>query len=492
MKKTSLLLSLFALFATNIFAQWTNGMDAEFVIGQPDFNLNPWGVTDATFQYPYDVAIDLENGKMYVADLVNHRVLRFAYPITGNQPSAELVFGQPDMFSNGFNRDGTTAVNSLCYPSAVVVRNGTLWICDNFNNRILKFYDAANITINGPDADGVLGQTGFTTNSSGVSQSGLSDPYDITFDNTGNLWVADMQNCRILKFNDADNKSNGANADGVLGQANFTTNLNGTSQSQLMFPLGVVSDGTNLFVSDFQNSRILIFRNASEKANGANADVVLGQANFTLGNENRGNSTCAANTLSSPSKPEINAEGTLFVSDQNNNRVLIFEDAVNKTNGADANYVLGKTDFITNDFGEVDQNHTCFPNGSAYDNTNHKLVLADEENNRLLQFSYYAEPSPPVAVDDEWTLPGEFMLAQNFPNPFNPATTISFYIPQECHVSLRIYTILGNELIHLVNEIRPSGRYQIKFNAENLPTGIYLYQLTAGNFSKAKQMLLLK
>ena len=490
MKKASLLLCFLTFFTVTTFAQWSNGMDAEYVIGQPDFISNAEGTGTQGFSYPYDVAIDIENGKMYVADLVNCRVLRYAYPITANNPAAEFVFGQTDFTSTDMNRGGNPAANTLSFPSAVVIQNSTLWICDNFNNRILKFNNAANLSVNGPDADGVLGQPGFTTNAQGTSQNTLWDPYDIAFDNAGNLYVVEANNNRVTRFDNADGKANGANADAVLGQNGFTTNIYGTSQSEFMFPMGVASDGTNLFVSDTENNRVLRFDNAAGKANGANADGVLGQANFTSGDQNRGGAGCAANTLNWPAKPALNSDGTLFVSDWTNNRVLLFENATNKANGADADYVLGQGDFVSNDDELVTQNRIWHPNGLDYDEVNGKLVFADEENCRVLQFAYTT--SPPVSVEDEDVMPTEFSLAQNYPNPFNPTTTINYNISVESHVMLKIYDILGNEVASLVNEILPAGNYKAQFDASDLSTGIYIYQIIAGNFSAAKQMMLLK
>lgn len=85
-----------------------------------------------------------------------------------------------------------------------------------------------------------------------------------------------------------------------------------------------------------------------------------------------------------------------------------------------------------------------------------------------------------------------FILSQNYPNPFNPATMISYQIPKEGQVSLKVYDMLGNEVATLVNEIKPAGEYQVEFKAGTLASGIYFYSLQAGSFMETKQMMLVK
>jgi len=85
-----------------------------------------------------------------------------------------------------------------------------------------------------------------------------------------------------------------------------------------------------------------------------------------------------------------------------------------------------------------------------------------------------------------------FELLQNYPNPFNPTTNIGFRISDRGFVTLKIYDILGNEIATLVNEEKPAGEYEVEFNGNNLPSGIYFYQLQAGSFVKTKKMILMK
>ena len=97
-----------------------------------------------------------------------------------------------------------------------------------------------------------------------------------------------------------------------------------------------------------------------------------------------------------------------------------------------------------------------------------------------------------ITSAEENFLPSEFILYQNYPNPFNPTTILSFVIRHVSFVSLKIYDVLGNEISTLVNEEKPAGEYEINFIADNLPSGIYFYQLKSGNYSETKSMILLK
>jgi hypothetical protein len=99
--------------------------------------------------------------------------------------------------------------------------------------------------------------------------------------------------------------------------------------------------------------------------------------------------------------------------------------------------------------------------------------------------------------------PSEFSLSQNYPNPFNPTTIINYEIPEqfegavtlggsEKSVTLKVFDVLGREVNTLVNKPRSAGKYSVSFDASNLSSGIYYYQLTLGEFIKTKKMVLLK
>jgi hypothetical protein len=88
--------------------------------------------------------------------------------------------------------------------------------------------------------------------------------------------------------------------------------------------------------------------------------------------------------------------------------------------------------------------------------------------------------------------PYSFNLDQNYPNPFNPTTSIRFSLPSERFISLTVYDVLGSEIAILVNEDKPAGDYEVEFDGNGLSSGIYFYQLKAGNFIQTKKMILLR
>lgn len=97
-----------------------------------------------------------------------------------------------------------------------------------------------------------------------------------------------------------------------------------------------------------------------------------------------------------------------------------------------------------------------------------------------------------TSADDEVLRPYEFNLAQNYPNPFNPTTLIQYSIPKMTEVSVKVFNVLGQEVALLVNEVQNAGVYKVNFNASDLSTGIYMYQIKAGEFMDVKKMMLIK
>jgi len=94
-------------------------------------------------------------------------------------------------------------------------------------------------------------------------------------------------------------------------------------------------------------------------------------------------------------------------------------------------------------------------------------------------------------VENEFQ-PLAFKLEQNYPNPFNPSTTISYQLPTSGQVTLKVYNILGDEVASLVNEEKPAGNYDVKFDASQLSSGVYFYKLQTGDFVETKKMILMK
>jgi hypothetical protein len=88
--------------------------------------------------------------------------------------------------------------------------------------------------------------------------------------------------------------------------------------------------------------------------------------------------------------------------------------------------------------------------------------------------------------------PLTYKLEQNYPNPFNPVTNISFEIPNQEFVTLKVYDLLGREISTLINEVKSPGNYTVSFNGANLSSGVYFYQLRTNTYSQTKRMLMIK
>ena len=96
------------------------------------------------------------------------------------------------------------------------------------------------------------------------------------------------------------------------------------------------------------------------------------------------------------------------------------------------------------------------------------------------------------ATSEGKNVPEAYTLSQNYPNPFNPSTTIRYELPKALIVRLAVYDILGREVSVLVNDKKNAGSYEIKFDASNLSSGVYVCRLQAGSFIQSRKLLLLK
>ncbi len=106
--------------------------------------------------------------------------------------------------------------------------------------------------------------------------------------------------------------------------------------------------------------------------------------------------------------------------------------------------------------------------------------------------AFVLDRGPITNVNNLISSPVKFNLEQNYPNPFNPSTIISFSIPEEEFVTLKVFNSLGEEVAELINETKPAGNYSASFDAGQLPSGIYFYNISAGNFFQTRKMMLVK
>ncbi len=282
---------------------FTNNMSASTVIGQANMTTSTCTDSANTLVGVYAVAID-GDGDLWVSD-GGSRIVEFKTPFS-NGMSASLVIGQTSMSGTGCNQGGgATTASTICNSYGMAFdASGNLWVPDSDNNRVLEFKPpfsndmAASLELGQPAATAF---TSNTENNGGVSASSLSLPDQLAFDASGNLWVPDSDNNRVLKY--APPFSNGMAATLELGQPSgataFTTNATNITQSGLDYPYGISFDSSGkMQVVDNDNNRVMIFE--PPFSNGMNATTVLGQADFTHGAQNQGGSV-DANTLIRPS-----------------------------------------------------------------------------------------------------------------------------------------------------------------------------------------------
>ncbi len=347
---------------------------------------------------PDGIMIDPATGRLFVADANNNRVLSWSgYPEFVNGQAADLLIGQVDFNTTAINRGGTPSASSLNFPTALGLDSqGNLYVADYGNNRVLEYNAPLSSGMPADRVFGQPNFTTTASNSSGVNQNSLYQPTSLTLDAQGNLYVTDSFNHRVLEYNTP--LTSDTSADLVLGQANFTSNTfnrgGQTTASTLYHPSGVVLDAQgNLYVSDNVNYRIL--RYSAPFSNGMAASLVLGQANFSDHLANRGSVKPSANSLNLPQHLIFDPSGNLYVADYKNSRVLVymppFVDSMN------AAYVFGQPDFVSNtpDAGGASASTLNGPAGLNLDASG-SLYVSDYESHRVLVYDQPLSTLAPV------------------------------------------------------------------------------------------------
>ena len=422
-------------------ADFNTGQAARAIIGQPQYTRQSAEPTDQVIGGASGVAY--ANNTLIVADAnrvgafpTDNRVLIY-HNVAGMLPAptaelsytqrcpvcvgqADVVLGQPDFVT--INPTLSPTRTGLRNPSAVASDGVHLVVADTDSNRVLIWNTIP--TVNNTPADVVVGQPNFTTNTSlnPPTSKSLSGPQGVWIQN-GRLYVADTHNNRVLIWNSIPT-SNGAAADVVLGQPNFTVGIvNDITQitpnpqaNTLTTPVAVTSDGTHLYVTDLGYNRVLIW-NRIPTTNDAPADVVLGQPDMTSALANNGFSGIAAtdandktnkqspvlcpvsngtDPASNPTYPDV-CEATLsfprfamsdgghrlFVSDGGNDRILVYN-SIPTVNGQKADFILGQVGGQINQASD-DSNSLRTPGQLAWDGSN--LYCADTYNRRITVYS---------------------------------------------------------------------------------------------------------
>ena len=332
---------------------------ASVVLGQPDFEKTDQGLTQTNLRTPTAVATD--GTVVAVADTDNNRVLIWKTIPTAIGTPADVVVGQADFKSSGTLVPPTG--KSMRGPQGVWIQDGKLYVADTQNHRVLIYNSIP--TSNGASADLVLGQPNLTTfvepdltqAKSDAKANNLLNPVSVTSDGT-RLYVTDLGHNRVLIWNSLPTQ-NQQPADVALGQPDLTsavpnnaftgaaatsstdttnketpvmcTAANGTDPANhptypflcsgtMSFPRYALSDGTWLFIADGGNDRVLVYRKVPTTS-GAAPDLILGQADGVTDESSAG-----TDRMATPSS--LAWDGTnLFVSDTYNRRILVFTPA---------------------------------------------------------------------------------------------------------------------------------------------------------------------
>lgn len=365
---------------------------ADMVLGQFDFgsagfNAGVGGLSAFGLRGPSALAFG-PNGSLFVADTVNSRVLVFDAPFTMGK-SATRVIGQTSLTVATTSAAGLPwslrRVNGLA-----VSADGKLYAAMREDNRVLVFDDAA--TASGQqNASSVLGQkaTDESLPNSGTtpkaSATGLVAPGAVTLGPDGSVLIADTGNNRVIVYED------GLTASLVLGQADFVANsANRADSVGVGGPAGIAIDysteGFPLYASDTQNHRVLAWRSTLRFANGAPADLVIGQIGFNAVFANSGATTPSASSLDTPKGLAVNSEGDLFVADSGNNRVLRFRRPFDQNGKPQATLVLGQSAFFTKGSAFINAGTTNSPSDVEI-GPDGRIYVADTANNRVLEFA---------------------------------------------------------------------------------------------------------
>jgi uncharacterized protein (TIGR03437 family) len=362
---------------------------------------------------------------VFVCDTPFHRIVRYGapetWPAATNEvpsPPAAAVYGQEDMRSGKANRGVLhPANNGFSGPVAGAFLNGEMWIAESFNHRVMAFPQgpSSNPAFQFPAARAVVGQVDFQYNAPNLVEgkelfiaSANARAGAVIVDKTStphHLYIADTFNNRVLGFRDV--RKVGVDARGtlqvpdpgdliVIGQPDrFHTTINYPSEDPLLptdtglfSPAGLAVDQFgNLYVADTSNGRVLRFPAPFNQPPGTvhRSNLVLGQPNFTTKIQQ-----ASAATMSAPRGVVLFSNGSLAVSDSDDNRVLIFRrPGADFSSGQAAQVVLGQQNFESTAPSST-QAGLNGPRALAVD-TSDRLYVADRNNNRIVVYSNTAQ-----------------------------------------------------------------------------------------------------
>ncbi len=289
---------------------FSDGESASIVIGQTSFNsMIPANTSATSLTAPNGITFD-SSGDMWVSDTGNNRVLEFKVPFSTGE-AASVVLGQTSFTNDFFSVTNSTSLNSpygLAFDSS-----GNLWVADLLNGRVVE-YTAPFTT--GKPATLVIGEPNLNASNDEVSKKGLNAPNSVAFDSAGDLWVVDGH--RVLEY--AAPLITYEAASLVIGENDFTNSSTATTANVMNEPDGIAFDPSgNLWVSDHLNNRVLEF--SKPFTTFESASLVLGQPNLTAMGQSYP-ITPTMTSLDQPAGLAFDSSGNLWVADFVDDRVL--------------------------------------------------------------------------------------------------------------------------------------------------------------------------
>ena len=366
-----------------------NFKEAKVVLGQLDNYSNIYEYTDISTPYPWQVAVS-RSGKMAVAN--GSRVLIWNQIPSSPDTPADVVVGHSDFITEYEGIVSASTFVDEVY-SVAFTHDNKLLVADEY--RILIWNTIP--TSNGVAADFVIGQPDFTSTfyGTGPNRFGAGDIKSIaTYYNEENgtekLLISDFDNSRVLIYNSIP-VFNDASADNVIGQQDMFSNYSGSGADQLNRPihLSVAPDG-KLFIADYANSRVVVF-NSIPDFDGAFADMVLGQSDFGQSDYGTG-----PTQFGYPTGVSVSRTGKLAISEYGNHRVLIYK-SIPLNNTTPPDFILGQPDAISNveNYYSISARTLSYPIGVNWD-LSENLFISDSDNNRVLLYGAADLESPVV------------------------------------------------------------------------------------------------
>lgn len=275
---------------------------------------------------------------------------------------------------------------------------GRLWVADSGNSRVLRFDNASSIS-SGSLADGVLGQPDFVSDDfvNPPTASSLNIPSGVVLSPQGNLFVSDISDDRVLRYNSAAGKPDGAPANTVFLQPDFTSRGGGLDRDRCDFPIAIeLGPGSILWVADSNNNRVLRFDDRDALGNSPNADAVIGFSDFTsdLIGDQPGDKLAGGSGLAYDAERDF-----LYICSQFSNHILVVENGATASGGLTVAAVLGQPDLATKTSG-LSATKLFLPMQIDLDKGG-RLWVADQNNNRVVRFSpasAIAEVQPDLSV----------------------------------------------------------------------------------------------